>query len=74
MHAHFPDFAHIVNIKFKKQFLKKILKIKTGFNFFLKSKMIYKKLKTLFCLKFNSLYPYVFLILKKIVKILSFSK
>jgi hypothetical protein len=30
--------------------------------------MIYKKLKTLFCLEFNSLYHYVFLILKKLLK------
>ena len=50
--AHFPNFAYILNIKFKKQ-----LNI-----FFSKSKMIYKKLKTLFCLEVNSLYHYVFLI------------
>jgi hypothetical protein len=35
--------------------------------------MIYKKLKTLFCLEFNSLYHYIFLI-RKIVKFFSFSK
>jgi hypothetical protein len=50
--AHFPNFAYILNTKFKKQ-----LNI-----FFSKSKMIYKKLKTLFCLEFNYLYYYVFLI------------
>jgi hypothetical protein len=32
--------------------------------------MIYKKLKTLFCLEFNSLYHYVFLIKKNCLKIL----
>jgi hypothetical protein len=44
-------YPNPLNIKFKKQ-----LKIKK------KSKMIYKIFKALFCLEFNSLYHYVFLI------------
>jgi hypothetical protein len=32
--------------------------------------MIYKKLKTLFCLEFNSLYHYIFLNLKKLANFL----
>jgi hypothetical protein len=57
MDAHFPDFAYILNMKLKKQ-----LNIKK------KTKMVYKKLKTLFCSDFNFLYHYVF-----IKKLLNFS-